>query len=552
MKSILKIFLVTTLIGFTSCSEDELRTADTLQQKDAIESVNDPYLLASIIKKTTLFYQKRSFDNRKLPAAVQHMESNYQSGDNFYDGFRLATTDMYDAMEILKMIDGSITLAQTRGSKTHQGIFKVFRVMLFSFMTDFYGDVYYSEALKAREGILYPKYDKEQDIYNGLLAELDEASALISGGTEEISTPYDLMFAGDKVKWQKFANSVKLRLLMRASGKITDVGAKIAAISGNVLSEATENASIGYIGTVGDAGDTPGNAWTGGTVNWGSVDEFNKRRPCKTLVDKLADLSDPRAAIWFAPVERPWTSDKSLDGVTFATTDPNGYTYSSTWEYIDRKKPEIAEYATKDILIDSNKVYVGFIAGMQADWKNGNGHYNTAAGGVVGNFKVSKFSTLFRQNAHPLLKAQIMNSDEVQFLLAEAAAKGLITGSADTYYRKGITNSLLRWGVPQASVTKYLAQSNIALPTDKAGQLAKIADQKWISLFLVSTEAYLDLRRTKLPNIFSNGRLGTYTFPLRFRYPGNELGQNRDAYDLGVSTLSPAVDDQFSKIWLLQ
>ncbi len=217
MKSILKVFLVTTLIGFTSCSEDELRTADTLQQKDAIESVNDPYLLASIIMKTTLFYEDMSFNQRKLPGAVQHMESNYQSGDNFYDGFRLATTDMYTAMDILKLIDGSITLAQTRGSKTHEGIFKIFRVLLFSFMTDYYGDVYYSQALKAREGILYPKYDKEQDIYNGLLAELDEASALISGGTEEISTPYDLMFAGDKVKWQKFANSVKLRLLMRAS-----------------------------------------------------------------------------------------------------------------------------------------------------------------------------------------------------------------------------------------------------------------------------------------------------------------------------------------------
>lgn len=546
MKSILKVFLVATLIGFTSCSEDELRTADTLQQKDAIESVNDPYLLASIIMKTTLFYEDMSFNQRKLPGAVQHMESNYQSGDNFYDGFRLATTDMYTAMDILKLIDGSITLAQTRGSQSHEGIFKTFRALLFSFMTDYYGDVYYSQALKAREGILYPKYDKEQDIYNGLLAELDASAALIASGTEEISTSYDLMFAGDRVKWQKFANSVKLRLLMRASSKLTNAGAQITAISGNVLTEATENASIAYVGT------TAANSWTGGVTNWGSIDEFNKRRPCKTLVDKLAELSDPRAAVWFAPVERPWTSDKSLDGVTFSTTDPNGYTYSSTWEYIDRSKPAIAEYATKDILIDSNKVYVGFIAGMQADWKNGNGHYNTADGGVVGNFKVSKFSTLFRQNTSPLLKAQIMNSDEVQFLLAEAAAKGLITGSADTYYRKGITNSLLRWGVPQATVTKYLAQANIALPTDKAGQLAKIADQKWISLFLVSSEAYLDLRRTKLPNIFSNGRLSGYQFPLRYRYPGNELGQNREAYDLGVSSLAPAVDDQFSKIWLLQ
>ena len=145
-----------------------------------------------------------------------------------------------------------------------------------------------------------------------------------------------------------------------------------------------------------------------------------------------------------------------------------------------------------------------------------------------------------------------MNSDEVQFILAEAAAKGLITGSADTYYRKGIANSLLRWGASQADVDTYLAQTSISLPADKAGQLVKIADQKWISLFLVSSEAYLDLRRTKLPNIFKNGRLSGFEFPLRFRYPGDELGQNRTAYDLGVGTLSPATDDEGSKVWLLQ
>jgi hypothetical protein len=62
----------------------------------------------------------------------------------------------------------------------------------------------------------------------------------------------------------------------------------------------------------------------------------------------------------------------------------------------------------------------------------------------------------------------------------------------------------------------------------------------------------LDLRRTQLPNIFKNGYLSTFTFPLRYRYPGNELGQNKDAYDKGVATLAPAVDDEFSKMWLLQ
>ena len=127
--------------------------------------------------------------------------------------------------------------------------------------------------------------------------------------------------------------------------------------------------------------------------------------------------------VWIAPVENPWTSNPALNGVEVNTTDPNGFNYTSTWELIDRSNPDMAQYLTPEILLDSNKLYVGFVAGMPGDWKNGNAHWNTAAGGAYGNFKVSKFSQLFRQNSHPLLKAMIMNSDELQFILAEAAAK---------------------------------------------------------------------------------------------------------------------------------
>ena len=128
----------------------------------------------------------------------------------------------------------------------------------------------------------------------------------------------------------------------------------------------------------------------------------------------------------------------------------------------------------------------------------------------------------------------------------------MIPGNADTYYRTGITYSMQRWGISGDDIATYLAQESIALPEDKAGKLAKIADQKWLALFLVSAETYLDIRRTGLPDIFKNGYLSTYQFPLRYRYPGAELGQNKDSYDAGVATLVPAVDDEFSRMWLLQ
>lgn len=543
------IFTLITLSFVMSCSKDALRTEDRLEELNAIESVNDNFLLASIVKQTSIFYQKMGYENTKLPGAVQYIVRNFQGGDNFYSGFKTPSTELYQAMNILKLVDGAIGLSEKRGSKSYQGIFMTFRALLFSFMTDFYGDIYYSEALKGREGILYPNYDRQADIYAGILDELTEANALIADGTVNISANEDLMFHGDKLQWQKFANSLKLRLLMRASSKLPDAGAMISAIVNNpsqtpIFSEADDNASIAYIGS------TSENAWSGGTVNWADKDEFDKRRPSKTLVDILIDYNDPRLDVWFAPAEKPWTSNMALDGTTTVTTDPTGFTYTSTWEYIDRSNSDIAAQSIN--ILDSNKLYAGFIAGMAGDWKNGNGHYDTEAGGVVGNFKVSKFSQLFRQNSHPLLKAMIMNADEVQFILAEAAVKGLAAGDADMYYRKGITLSMQRWGIAEADITTYLAQTSIALPADNEGKLAKIAEQKWLALFLVSVEAYLDLRRTRLPDITHKGNLNTYDFPLRFRYPGEELGQNKDAYDAGVSNLMPAVDDEFSKMWLLQ
>ena len=548
MKQFIKTIFILLLLGaVVSCSKDSLREYDILQQKDAVESVNDPFLLSSIIKKTTIFYQDQAYSTSKLPGAVQYMVRNVQGGDNTYSGFKSPTTELYTAMDILKLVDASIKLSQERGSKVHEGIFTTFRVLLFSYMTDFYGDVYYSEALKGREGILYPKYDTQSAIYNGLLAELKNANTLMSQGTDLVAATSDLIFAGDKSKWIKFNNSLRLRMLMRASKKLTTAGAEITTLASSqstLMVDNSDDLGLAFLGTLAE------NSWKGGNLNWTTDSEFDRRRPSKTLVDKLIELNDPRLPVWVAPVEKPWTDDPAKEGVSVSITDPNGFTYTSKWEYVDLTKAPIK--AQENNIIDKDKLYVGFIAGMAPDFKNGNGHYDTQTGGADGNFKVSKFSKLLRQNKHNLLKATIMNADEVQFILAEAAVKGLISGNADTYYRSGITLSMKRWGVKDADIATYLAQASIALPTDQAGKLDKIATQKWLALFTVTTETYLDMRRTQLPNIFSNGNLKNYTFPSRFRYPGNELGQNKDAYDAGVKTLAPAVDDEFSKMWLLQ
>jgi hypothetical protein len=88
---------------------------------------------------------------------------------------------MYSAMDVLKFIDSAIGWLKTEVQMPV--VFTI--VLMFSCMTDFYGDVYYSEALKGREGILYPVYDRQSDIYAGLMQELDDASSMITSGTDD-------------------------------------------------------------------------------------------------------------------------------------------------------------------------------------------------------------------------------------------------------------------------------------------------------------------------------------------------------------------------------
>ena len=89
---LIKVCAIFLMLFGASCSKDALRSPDSLQQLNAIESVNDPYLLSSVIKQTALFYQNMGYENSRLPSAVQYMERNYQGSDNYYAGFKQPIT----------------------------------------------------------------------------------------------------------------------------------------------------------------------------------------------------------------------------------------------------------------------------------------------------------------------------------------------------------------------------------------------------------------------------------------------------------------------------
>ncbi|UTX46691.1 SusD/RagB family nutrient-binding outer membrane lipoprotein [Chryseobacterium sp. MA9] len=122
------------------------------------------------------------------------------------------------------------------GSKyvQHKAIAKIMKANYIQILTDLYGDMPYSQAFKGQDN-LTPKYDKGEDIYKASIADLDNAIGLLESGQgdEPLS---DIVFHGDKDKWISFANTLKLRYLLRMSNVTGDMAAyrdqKLATLSG--------------------------------------------------------------------------------------------------------------------------------------------------------------------------------------------------------------------------------------------------------------------------------------------------------------------------------
>ncbi len=99
------------------------------------------------------------------------------------------------------------------------------RAFTFQALVDCYGETPYTEALNTAN--LSPNFDDGQTVYEGVIAELDEALAKASDG-DEVCTNF-LFPSETAASWIKFANGLKLKLLMRMAD-VADVQSQVAAL----------------------------------------------------------------------------------------------------------------------------------------------------------------------------------------------------------------------------------------------------------------------------------------------------------------------------------
>lgn len=208
---------------------------------------------------------------------------NWTADSRYWDMYRL----LQDVKDIEKYgIDNDLP--------NYEAVAVILRSFIMAQITDAYGDVPFSEATRAEsDNLLTPRYDTQESIYDELLADLDYANGLIAGG----SINGDRLFNGNMMAWKKWANSLRLRLLMRMS-EVRNVATQVQALVNApstypMMASNADNAIYRYSGAFPDLSPI--------SVGRGREYSYFLSMPTTHLVNTLQSLNDPRLEAWLDP-----------------------------------------------------------------------------------------------------------------------------------------------------------------------------------------------------------------------------------------------------------
>ncbi|MFC5285114.1 SusD/RagB family nutrient-binding outer membrane lipoprotein [Pedobacter alpinus] len=241
--------------------------------------------------------------------------------------------------------DNEIILQKANANPTfavYKGPALVMKAYMTAALTDLYGDVPYSEALQGKSELFTPKYDKQEDIYqgeNGILKNLENAVVTMTAYSGTTVLEGDIVYNGNLQNWIRFANSLRIKYLMRISGKV-NVAAQLQAIyaAGNYIGANANNAVFQFSATA------PNNF----RITTARIGDFSLYILSKTAEEILKNNNDPRLNLFYRPtasnaanytglVNGPGTAvdvkNFSLTGIIFRENGANlKFNYMTAWE----------------------------------------------------------------------------------------------------------------------------------------------------------------------------------------------------------------------------
>ena len=397
------------------------------------------------------------------------------------------------------------------------------KVITLQRLTDVYGDIPYTDALKAKAGITQPKYDKQQDIYNSMLTEVETAvNALDATKTMPTTDP---IYSGDIAKWKKFGYSLMLRLAMRLT-KIDEATAKKWA----------EKAAAGTFTTIADNAKVKADNSNGfGNATTGSLrvaDDYREVRWSEPLIAFLKSTNDPRlsaiAEISQAGYAKNSNQDLSGDNTPAIQIGlPNGH--------------DLNGGATD---IRSYPKYPG-LSGTGTDVA------------PVGKYSRPRTAVYLDRSGINM----IMTYAETELLLAEAKARGWSVGSttAAQHYANALTASMKSLeqfnaaaAISDATVATYVAAHPLDI-SSQTNSLKMINEQYWATTasFFEFIENWINWRRSGYPVLVPVNYPGNFTsgaIPRRVPYQSQEASNNPTNNADAVSRMSGG-DNFTSRVW---
>ncbi len=410
---------------------------------------------------------------------------------------------------------------------------RIYKVYLFSILTDMYGDCPYFEAGKGFiTDNVKPAYDKQELIYKDFLKELGEAADALTASGDKVTG--DIIFQGNIDKWKRFANSLHLRYAMRIVNADPEL-AKAEAIKAvgqeaGLMQSAADDALIAYT----DIQDWASNEFrrNGLAQLWRGREAYPTAYLCSTFWKQLDATSDPRQFVFGRCYDESSANNpfgrvdlteemQNTEAAKFQPCNPGYFWYSNgTW-------PE------------------GYWSKLTNKWQD----------------KATRpqLNNIFLKGDMP---GVVMTYAEAELLLAEAKARwaGDITTGADasTHYKNGVRAAihfLEKFGAKTFDdqvIDTYL-QANSLPASGLDAQLTAINTQLWILHFNNIPEGYANWRRTDIPVLLPSPHYGAVTIdsqttPLRLCYPLFESSYNPEGYQSAIQAMG-GKDDWNSPVW---
>ncbi len=209
----------------------------------------------------------------------RYVQIEYDFTPVYFKGLR----DIQEIINLNSDPETSTRAAFSGPNENQIGVARIMKAWAFHNLTDIWGDIPYSQTLKGAENVA-PVYDAQEQIYNDLILELDEAWEQINEGAGNIEG--DLIYSGDMAKWKLLAQSLRLRLGMRLSEVMPDFAQQVVtdALAKGVFDTNEDNALFAYNEQVPFV-----NPW---------YNEFYLETitlaVSNTMIDRLMVLEDPR------------------------------------------------------------------------------------------------------------------------------------------------------------------------------------------------------------------------------------------------------------------